>query len=96
MENPAAASLGPTIASIQNETMVARTQAVEQNLVVQGTTAQDDPSKTFVKNMDDLQKNHPEIFRAIQESIFEQIRRENNRYHQRLIEEIKKQRRGGS
>ena len=87
-------SLDPTIASIQNETMIARTGAIEQNLT-QGTSGQEDVTKIFVKDMAELQEKHPKVFRAIQEAIFEQIRRDSDRYHRRFIKRIREQRQGG-
>lgn len=84
-----AASIDPTIASVQAETAQVRIEA-NQGVLSQG--GGQDAAAMTIASLDDFKKKYPELYKAMVEAMAQEMMRKSQRANDRIVQKLREQR----
>lgn len=87
----AGASINPSIAAMQASTMQTRVEGSEGAISPTSLSSQE-ASKVMIGNLEEFRAKYPELYKAITESLAQEMMRKSQRANDRIIQKLREQR----
>ena len=87
------ASIDPSITALQGSTMQARVEGTENTLSTTGMSSAD-ASKIAIWDLEEFRKKYPELYKAIMDSLAQEMIRKSQRASDRIVQKLREQRYG--